>query len=56
MTTEQSKPQARQRSSIEDLKRQIAECLEKELGLLTEERNERARRLGLPHWPRGISA
>ena len=56
MTTEPNKPQARQRRSIEDLKKQIAECLDRELSLLAEERNERARRLGLPYWPREMSA
>jgi hypothetical protein len=56
MTMEPNKVQARQRRSIEDLKERIAACLEKELSLLAEERNERAQRLGLPHRPRQISA
>jgi hypothetical protein len=56
MTTEPNKLEVRQRRSIEELKAQIARCLDKELSLLTEERNERARRLGLPHRPREISA
>jgi hypothetical protein len=33
---------------IEDLKKQIAHCLDKELDLLAAERSERAERLGLP--------
>jgi len=49
MTMEPSKLQTRHRRHIEDLKKQIAQCLERELGLLAEERSERARRLGLVH-------
>ena len=49
MTTEANKPQGRHRRHFEDLKTQIAQCLERELRLLAEERNERARRLGLVH-------
>ena len=47
MTMEPTKLHGRQRRHIEDLKKQIAHCLDKELTLLTEERNERAERLGL---------
>ena len=47
MTMEPTKLHGCQRRHIEDLKKQIAHCLDKELTLLTEERNERAERLGL---------
>jgi hypothetical protein len=59
--TQSPKSQTRHGRHIEDLKKQIAECLERELGLLAEERSERARRLRLVHAgiatrPSGISA
>ena len=47
MTMEPTKLHGRQRRHVEDLKKQIAHCLDKELGLLAEERKERAERLGL---------
>jgi hypothetical protein len=47
MTMEQTKLHGRQRRHIEELKKQIAHCLDKELDLLAEERSERAERLGL---------
>jgi hypothetical protein len=47
MTMEPTKLHGRQRRHIDDLKKQIAHCLDRELTLLTEERNERAERLGL---------
>lgn len=47
MTMEPTKLHGRQRRHIEDLKKQIAHCLDKELTMLTEERRERAERLGL---------
>jgi len=47
MTMEPTKLHGRQRRHIEDLKTQIAQCLDKELTMLTEERRERAERLGL---------
>jgi hypothetical protein len=43
MTMEPTKLHGRQRRHIEDLKKQIAHCLDKELTMLTEERE----RLGL---------
>jgi len=47
MTMEPTKLHGRQRRHIDDLKKQIAHCLDKELDLLAEERSERAERLGL---------
>jgi hypothetical protein len=47
MTMEPTKLHGRQRRHIDDLKQQIAHCLDKELNLLAEERSERAERLGL---------
>ena len=47
MTMEPTKLHGRQRRHIEELKKQIAHCLDKELTMLAEERNERAERLGL---------
>ncbi len=47
MTMEPTKLHGRQRRHIDDLKKQIAHCLDKELNLLAEERSERAERLGL---------
>jgi hypothetical protein len=47
MTMEPTKLHGRQRRHIEDLKTQIAHCLDKELDLLAAERSERAERLGL---------
>jgi len=47
MTMEPTKLQPRHRRRIEDLKKEIAHCLDKELSLLAEERSERAQRLGL---------
>ena len=47
MTMEPTKLHGRQRRHIEELKKQIAHCLDKELDLLAEERSERAERLGL---------
>jgi len=49
MTMEPTKLQSRHKRHLEDLKKQIARCLEKELSLLAEERSERAQRIGLPH-------
>jgi hypothetical protein len=48
MTMEPTKLHGRQKRHIEDLKKQIAQCLDKELDLLAAERSERAERLGLP--------
>lgn len=56
MTMEPNKLQSRHRRHVEDLKKRIAECLERELELLADERKERAQRLGIPHQPREISA
>jgi hypothetical protein len=47
MTMEPTKLHGRQKRHLEDLKKQIAHCLDKELDLLAEERSERAERLGL---------
>ena len=47
MTMEPTKLHGRQRRHIDDLKKQIAHCLDKELNLLAEERSERAEQLGL---------
>ena len=47
MTMEPTKLHGRQGRHIEELKKQIAHCLDRELTMLTEERNERAERLGL---------
>jgi hypothetical protein len=47
MTMEPTKLHGRQGRHIEDLKEQIARCLDKELTMLAEERSERAERLGL---------
>jgi hypothetical protein len=49
MTMEPTKLQHHHKRHLEDLKKQIARCLEKELSLLAEERSERAQRMGLPH-------
>ena len=48
MTMEPTKLHGRRGRHIEDLKKQIAHCLDKELDLLAAERSERAERLGLP--------
>jgi hypothetical protein len=53
MTMEPTKLHGRQRRHIDDLKKQIAHSLEKELNLLAEERSERAERLGLRHLLKG---
>ncbi len=45
--TEPTKLHGRSKRHIEELKKQIAHCLEKELSLLAEERTERAQRLGI---------
>jgi len=45
--TEPTKLHGPNKRHIEDLKKQIAHCLERELTLLAEERSERARRLGI---------
>jgi hypothetical protein len=47
MTMEPTKLHGRQGRHLEDLKKQIAHCLDKELDLLAAERSERAER-GLP--------
>ena len=47
MTMEPTKLHGRQRRHIDDVKEQIAHCLDKELNLLAEERSERAEQLGL---------
>jgi hypothetical protein len=47
MTMEPTKLHGRQRRHFEELKKQIAHCLDKELIMLAEERSERAERLGL---------
>ena len=47
MTMEPTKLHGRQRRHFDDLKKEIAHCLDKELHLLAEERSERAERLGL---------
>jgi hypothetical protein len=49
MTMEPTKLHGHQKRHIEDLKKQIAHCLDKELTMLAEERSERAERLGLRH-------
>jgi hypothetical protein len=49
--TEPTKLHGRHTRHIEDLKKQIAHCLDRELDLLAEERSERARRLGIDHKP-----
>jgi hypothetical protein len=46
---EPTKLQSRYQRHFEDLKKQIADSLDKELSLMAEERSERAQRLGLPH-------
>jgi hypothetical protein len=46
MTMEPTKLHAQKRH-IDELKKQIAHCLDKELTMLAEERSERADRLGL---------
>ena len=53
---EPTKLHTRHGRHVEDLKQQIARCLEKELSLLAEERSERARRLGLAHEPMSLRA
>ena len=45
---EPTKLRTRHQRHVENLKTQIARCLERELSMLAEERNERAERLGLP--------
>jgi hypothetical protein len=56
MTMEPTKLHGRHRRHIEELKKEIAHCFDKELSLLAEERSERARRLGIDditaQWPR----
>lgn len=47
MTMEPTKPYGRQMRHIEELKKQISHCLDKELTMLAEERSERAERIGL---------
>jgi hypothetical protein len=47
MTAEPTKLHGRSKRHIDELKKQIALCLDKELSLLAEERSERARRLGI---------
>ena len=47
MTMESTKLHGRDQPRLEDLKKQIAQCLDRELNLLVEERRERARDLGL---------
>ena len=47
MMMEPTKLHGRQRRHIDDVKEQIAHCLDKELNLLAEERSERAEQLGL---------
>jgi hypothetical protein len=47
MTIEPTKLHGRRKRHIDELKEQIAHCLDKELSLIAEERNERARRLGI---------
>ena len=47
MTMEPTKLHGRQKRHIEELKEQIAHCLDKELTMLAEERIERAERLGI---------
>jgi len=51
MTMESAKLHGRDRRHLEDLKKQIAQCLDRELNLLAEERRERARHLGLDGLP-----
>jgi hypothetical protein len=46
MTVEPTKLPERPRRHIEELKKEIAHCIDRELSLLAEERSERARRLG----------
>jgi hypothetical protein len=45
--TEPTNLPGRHKRHLEDLKQQIARCLDRELSLLAEERTERARRLGI---------
>jgi hypothetical protein len=47
MTMEPTKLHGRRGRHLEDLKKQIAHCLDRELSMLAEERSERAERLGL---------
>ncbi len=47
MTLEPTKLHGRQKRHFDELKKEIAHCLDKELNMLAEERSERARRLGL---------
>jgi hypothetical protein len=47
MTMEPTKLHGRQGRHLEDLKKQIAHCIDRELNMLAEERTERAERLGL---------
>ena len=49
MTMEPTKLQPRHKRHVEDLKKRIADSLDRELSLMAEERSERAQRLGLPH-------
>jgi hypothetical protein len=44
---EPTKLHGRHRRHFDELKKQIAHCLDRELNLLAEERSERAERLGL---------
>jgi len=47
MTMEPNKLHARHKRHLDELKKQIAHCLDKELNLLTEERRERTHHLGI---------
>jgi hypothetical protein len=47
MTMEPTKLHGHHKRHLDELKKQIAHCMDKELDMLAEERSERARRLGL---------
>jgi hypothetical protein len=47
MTTETAKLYGHHKRHLEDLKTQIARCLDKEMSLKLEERRDRARQLGI---------
>jgi hypothetical protein len=47
MVVEPTQPEVRRNRHLEELKSQIARCLDQELGLKVEERRERARQLGI---------
>ena len=49
--TEPTKLHGRHKRHIEELQKQIARCLDRELDLLAQERSERARHLGIEHKP-----